>query len=346
MAIKNTAALLASLVLLHTPVFSEGKDDRSAKEGDRVDVIFETDYGNDADDAIALDVIAKYCDAGRMRLLGVSTHKAGDLICPAVDASLTWYGYGRVPLAKSPSPVKTADGNHYADSVAMKLNPDGTPAFAQAHRGKYEDAVTMYRRILSSRRDSSVVIISVGFGTNLALLLESGPDKFSPLTGRELVARKVKLLSVMAGDYRRDSFPEYNINSDIPAMRKVFDLWPGKILENPFEIGEKVKIPSSVINEKLAWGRPHPLLSAFNGLNPRPHDQCAFDVMSVIAIVQPQMFSLSPRGTVTVDAKGYNHFTPSPSGKHRYLLTSEEQDKALQEYIIELISTKPKHFRK
>ena len=278
--------MLAAAAILG--IFSAGSASGSENKNDRINVIFETDYGNDADDAIALDAILKYCDAGRMKLLGVSTHKGGDNICPAVDATLTWYGYGKVPLARSPRPVGSGDGNGYADSVALKRDASGRIAFAQAHKGRYEDAIAFYRRTLSRQKDSSVVVISVGFGTNLALLLESGPDKYSPLTGRELVARKVRLLSIMAGDYREKPFVEFNVSKDIPAMRKVFAEWPTDILENPFEIGERVVCPSSVINERLSWGRPHPLLCAFNGLNPNPHNQAAFDVMSVIALVHPE----------------------------------------------------------
>ena len=51
-----------------------------------------------------------------------------------------------------------------------------------------------------SYRRRSVTIASVGLQTNLELLLRSAPDEHSPLTGRELVAEKVALLAVMAGD--------------------------------------------------------------------------------------------------------------------------------------------------
>ena len=64
-----------------------------------VSVIYETDYGNDADDALALEFICKYNDLGKMKLLGVGTHKEGPNICAAVDGSLNWYGYPKVPVA-------------------------------------------------------------------------------------------------------------------------------------------------------------------------------------------------------------------------------------------------------
>ena len=46
------------------------------------------------------------------------------------------------------------------------------------------------RKILSEQPDGSVSIAQVGFFTNLSRLLDSKPDKTSPLSGRELIAKK------------------------------------------------------------------------------------------------------------------------------------------------------------
>ena len=45
------------------------------------------------------------------------------------------------------------------------------------------------------------MISSIGFLSNLAELVLSPPDTHSPLTGAELVARKVKGIGVMGGGY-------------------------------------------------------------------------------------------------------------------------------------------------
>ncbi len=50
-----------------------------------------------------------------------------------------------------------------------------------------EDAVTLLRRLLAGSEDGSVVIVQVGFSTNLAALLETSPDAISPLSGPDLV---------------------------------------------------------------------------------------------------------------------------------------------------------------
>lgn len=311
-------------------------------------VIYETDMGNDIDDAIALDVICKYMDEGKIDLLGVSTHKAGDNICPFVDVMLTWYGYPRVPIAKSPTPVaRPQDGNGYADAVVKQTGSDGKPVYKRSKKEKdFMNSVEWYRKTLSKQPDNSVVIVSVGFGTNLALLLDSKPDKYSKLTGRELVAKKVRLLSTMMGDNENSSHPEYNVICDLEPMRKVMAEWPGEIVQNPFEVGIKVIYPSDILNSRLTWAENHPLVKAYNTYNPNPHNQYMWDILSVVYLLHPEMFGISERGTVEVDNKGITRFRPSAEGKHRYLITTDEQNKALQEMIIGITERKPKNFKK
>ena len=66
---------------------------------------------------------------------------------------------------------------------------------------KTPNPVDLYRKILDKAQDDSITIVSIGFFDNLALLLDSGPDAYSNLTGRELITTKVKDIVVMGGDY-------------------------------------------------------------------------------------------------------------------------------------------------
>ena len=59
----------------------------------------------------------------------------------------------------------------------------------------------VYRQVLAEAEDHSVVISAIGFATNLADLLRSGPDDKSPLTGSELVGLKVKTVVWQGGWY-------------------------------------------------------------------------------------------------------------------------------------------------
>lgn len=69
------------------------------------------------------------------------------------------------------------------------------------HRDQVPNALDVYRQVLSRAADHSVVIASIGFATNIAALLRSGPDASSPLSGFDLVSRKVKQVVWQGGWY-------------------------------------------------------------------------------------------------------------------------------------------------
>ena len=162
-------------------------------------VIFETDMGNDIDDAMALDLLLKKHEQGVINLLGVSVHKNNPCAAEFIDIMRRWYGHADIPIGVSC--VTVAECDDYTTRVCRMKDENGKPLFARSRRPNYEEAVAMYRRLLSKQEDGSVVIVSVGFSTTVAALLKSGPDRYSPLTGRELVARKVKFFSVMGGEF-------------------------------------------------------------------------------------------------------------------------------------------------
>jgi inosine-uridine nucleoside N-ribohydrolase len=98
-------------------------------------------------------------------------------------------------------------------------------------------------------------------------LLNSAPDKFSPLNGKDLIKRKVKQLVSMAAcfDGRMGAFKEFNVKIDAPASQNVFDNWPGKIVFSGFEIGANIytglpiknsAISNSPVKDVFAWSIP------------------------------------------------------------------------------------------
>lgn len=105
-----------------------------------------------------------------------------------------------------------------------------------------EDALKLYRKILSKQPDKSVTIVTLGFLTNIANLVQSKPDEFSPLSGRALVTKKVKNLVCMAArfDGEMGTLQEFNVVKDSAASKVAFDNWPTPILFSGFEIGEKI----------------------------------------------------------------------------------------------------------
>lgn len=248
----------------------------------------------------------------------------------------TWYGYPDIPIAYTPRAVDNKDRD-YTTPVVERKGADGKPLFARSRKaGSWEDPVTMYRRLLAAEADGSAVIVSVGFSGNLAALLASRPDAVSPLTGRELVARKVKCLSVMAGSFGVKKRAEYNVVNDIAAARAFFAECPAPIVLTPFEIGKQVVYPGRSIAEDFGWAEHHPLVEAYEAYHAMPYDRPTWDVIAAYYVLphEPSSLTLSVPGRITVDEQGFMHFTPDKAGLHRYITADDRQAGMILGYFL------------
>ncbi len=214
------------------------------------------------------------------------------------------------------------------------------------------DAVALLRKTLAEADDGSVVIVQVGFSTNLANLLDSKPDEISPLSGIELAKKKARLLSMMAGAFEQISFSEdgkkrdhkeYNVVMDIPAAQKIADMWPTPIVWSGFEIGLNVKYPHRSIELDYNYVKNHPLADAYRLYMPPPHDRPTWDLTSVLYAVRPEhgYFQLSEPGVVSVADSSLTSFQKKADGQHRFLKLTNEQKIRLSEALVQLSSQPP-----
>ena len=310
-------------------------------------VIMETDLGNDVDDALALDLLYKYMDAGKIRLLAVNLNKNGDAPAEYADILNTWYGYPDIPIGiiRDGADCETDAAVNYAKAVVDLKDADGNPLFARSHPGyaDYPEAVTLYRKLLAAEPDASVVIASVGFSTNLIRLLETPADDISPLNGKELVAKKVKLLVTMAGCMDNPKTHEYNVVKDIPAAKVIFEQWPTPVVTSPFEVGVQIRYPATSIENDFAWAGPHPVVEAYKAYLPMPYDRPTWDPTAVLYAVEGgDWFTVSPAGRIEVTEEGSTLFTEDPAGDRRYLAVTPEQGEAILNHFVEVITSQPK----
>lgn len=312
-----------------------------------VNILIETDMGNDIDDALAMDIAYKAMDEGKINILGVGVHKLSPTAADYVDVLNTWYGYPNIPIARSETPVYNQHQRDYTIPVCALKDSKGKGYYKRSKNGgDFEDPVTMYRRVLSQQPDTSVVVVSLGFGTELAKLLQSDADAISPLTGMDIVKKKVKYLSIMAGSYGAKQRAEYNVVNDIPAMKVVFEQWPTPIVQNPFEIGPQVKFHGNDLDNLFSWTKVHPVIDAYKQYMKMPYDRPTWDLLSIIYITNPELFNHSESGKVEVNEKGYTIFTPDKDGNLVWLSSSPAQLKELDKHIMNTISRKPKHYKK
>ena len=236
---------LASSQLYSQPIKKQAKKP--------VSIIFDTDIGPDYDDVGAIAMLHAFADKGECKILATVGSNKHKRMAALLSLFNTYFNRPGMPVGVVKGNAVNLQANQKWDSIIIEKYPHSIKENDDA-----EDAVTLYRRILAKQPDGSVTIVTVGFLTNMANLLESKPDNYSPLNGRALIAKKVKLLVSMAGrfDNEMGTFKEFNVVQDAVASKTVFDTWNTPIIFTGFEIGIKLfsgipLIKSPIVNSPV-----------------------------------------------------------------------------------------------
>ena len=308
-----------------------------------VRLVFDTDIGNDVDDAMVLSMIHALASRGECQLLAVTITKQNQYAAPIVDLLNTFYGRPETPIGMVRDGVTPQDGKYLRQLVTAEEG--GKPRYS--HRLRHSDeapaAVGLLRKVLAAQPDGTVVLVQVGFSTNVAKLLDSPADEHCALTGLELLRRKVRLLSAMAGAFGEQSRrKEYNIVTDQAAARKLFAQWPTPVVASGWEIGNAIKHSSRSMREDYSYAKRHPLVEAYQHYRGLENDQPTYDLTSVLYAVRPERgyFNLSPPGRISVEQDGTTSFRPESQGLHRYLIVNAEQIARVRE-AQELLCSQP-----
>ena len=313
----------------------------NAKEVDLNDkiphIIFDTDIGGDYDDVGALGMLHALADKGEIEILATVASNLSPLVVPSIDVINTYFGRPNLPVGapKTPGVAQDCGDLHWSDSLAA-IYPHRIERMADA-----QDAVQVYRKILAHQPDTSVTLVTVGFLTNLKNLLASGPDSFSHLNGKELVAKKIKLWVAMAGKFPQGK--EYNVMCDSTSSEFVIKNWPGKVVFSGFEIGDKVLTGLRLIED---GGSDSPVRKVYaisipkreydkNGR--RSWDQTA--VLTAARGIKPY-FNVQ-KGRFIAYPDGSNGWVDDFKGPHEYLIQKMSPDSLAYE-IETLMMHRPK----
>jgi inosine-uridine nucleoside N-ribohydrolase len=291
-----------------------GCDHRKGAEKDAIRLIFDTDFGPDYDDVGALAFLNAMADSGKAEILATVASNKNELVIPSIDVINTWFGRSSM-LYGAPKSEGASMGasQHWPDSIVARY-PHSVSSTSDA-----QDAVAVYRKVLSSQPDNSVTIVTVGFLTNLNNLLKSQPDSISPLPGNELVKKKVKILVSMAGAF--PSGREFNIFIDSAASKYVCENWPGEIIFSGFETGNVIKtglklvasgIKESPVRDVFRISIP---LSAEDSMGRSSWDETA----ALISVYGTDKFFKTVRGRIIVNDDGSNSWKNDPAGRDSYV---------------------------
>ncbi|MGZ3836164.1 MAG: hypothetical protein ACXVB0_21795, partial [Mucilaginibacter sp.] len=171
-------------------------------------------------------------------------------------------------------------------------------------------------------------------------LLNSKPDKYSPLDGRQLIKEKVKLLVSMGGKF--PSGYEFNVMKDAAASQNVYDHWPTHVIFSGFEIGEKIKAGLSLIYNRTI--KNSPVKDVFRISIPLAKEDSigrkSWDETAVlVAIKGYSTWYTLHTGRISVEADGKN--TWDDNGKGQAYLVEKADYKRMAELINELIQHQP-----
>lgn len=298
-----------------------------AQKTSPVPIILDTDIGPDYDDVGAVALLHALADKGEARPLAIMASNRNELVGPTIDVLDTYFGRPHL-LIGAPK------GANAPDRGAVQKWPEMLVKKYLHHinaTAELPDAVGLYRKILAAQPDKSVTIVTVGFLTNLAGLLDTKGDAYSSLTGMELVRKKVKRLVSMAGSYPRGR--EYNVLVDSMASEKVFIHWPTPVIYSGFEIGRQIITGRQLTADKKLQSPVKDVFALCMAFSEEDRNgRKSWDQTAVLTAVRgtAPYFGLQ-KGHIVLHG-GYNEWKNDPTGSQAYL-TMKGSPEELREII-------------
>ena len=292
---KKSLFLMGLFALLISCKGNVSKNIPQTDKPQPVNLILDTDLGPDYDDVGAMALMHALADSGQVNILATLSSNHDERVVPCIEVLTTWH--------------KTK----WTDELPANY-PHHTAKTSDA-----PDALKVYRKILSEQPDTSVVICTIGFFSNLRDLLQSGADEYSDLSGKELVAKKVKRLVSMAGLFPEGK--EFNVYCDVPASKVVADEWPTEIVFSGFEIGNVILTGKKLVQMNVE-NSPVKDAYALCFAEGDPEGRMSWDHTAVlVAIKGYEPYFDVERGTFhVVDDEGTNNWVANPNGRDLRLI--------------------------
>lgn len=233
----------------------------AAQPAHPVKIIYDTDMDLDVDDAGALAMLHALADNGEAEILGVVCNAPTPYGATTIAAINRYYGHPEIPVGDLPPQDYLYDeafnGLYRKYALETPYGDYNRPIFRRFDHGIRSradvwDGVKLYRKLLADAPDASVTIAAVGLLTVLEDLLQSGPDEYSALGGKELVRRKVDKLVCMGGSSTsRVGKPDFNWGFDGRGdAERVNAHWPTPIVISTE--GRKVQTGQRLLTETPA----------------------------------------------------------------------------------------------
>lgn len=270
-------------------------------------IILDTDIGSDVDDAMALALILGRPD---LDLLGVTT-VYGDTLLRARLAQ-RYAGLAKHRITVSPGISEPLSGR----DVWWAGHEGSLHENLERERVSAEPGVSFLTRTVAER-PGEVDVVAIGPLTNIAAALDADPT----------FEHNVRALWIMGGHFSPGE-PEHNFRSDAAAADRVFRSAIPTVVSG-LELTRTIQVDQEQIGRLADAG---PLGAALS----RDIDQwwrywdtpwnVPHDPITVLTLVQPELFELSPPGRIRVstergDNEGASTFTADADGTARLVVS-------------------------
>ncbi|MES2374874.1 MAG: nucleoside hydrolase [Bacteroidota bacterium] len=300
-----------------------------------VPIIFDTDMGPDYDDVGAIAILHALADKNECRILATMASNKHKYVTATLSVLNTYFNRPNIPIGVVRGNAVDMDAPQKWDSLIVARYPHSI-----ASNETTMDATELYRKILASQPDKSITIVTVGFLTNMANLLQSKPDQYSPLSGKALIQQKVKCLVSMAACFDKALMPfkEFNVMKDSIASKTAFDNWPTPIIFSGFEIGVKIHTGLPIVNSPIVHSPVKDVFARSIPLDPNDKNgRMSWDETAVLVAVRGyQPYFDVVKGKIICYANGSTGW--DSGGDRDYYLVQRmgvgEMEKVLDELIM------------
>lgn len=269
-------------------------------------VIVDMDIDSDVDDAGTLAMLYTLHRERKIDLLGIIVTSDDPFAATCVSAFNTFYGMPHLPLGFLEGQTALKNHSRYTRQISEEF-PHDLPSWKEA-----PTATETYRRLLAGSPRESVVILTIGHLSSLQKLLESGADRHSPLSGKELVEAKVKKWYCMGGLFPEGK--EANFSRPDPAS-SVYCLanWTKEVVFCGWEIGRPVITGDAAMQGALT--PPHPLYRAYELYN-NFAGRASWDQVTAFLLTDraSRYFEMDNAGSCRLEADGSNRWIPGAAG--------------------------------
>ncbi len=291
-------------------------------------IIFDTDFGIDADDLGALAMLHHFVDKNECELAAIMCWSTEQYAVSAIDAVNRFYKHPDILIGARKDSVQFVESSYskaIADKFPYTLNHHIVP-----------DAVALYRKILAESDDHSLVIVTVGPLKNIENLLGSGGDSISPLSGEELVEQRVREFVMMGGRFPEGKW-EWNFSGAMPGVtQNVLLRLKVPVTFSGFELGVAIKSGEAInrmdpntplyvgfmyFSEYAPWMKKN-----FKGAI---LDNSTFDQTAVLYAVRNGIGTYWDKvsdGVCVADEKGGNTWKQAENSNHSYLKLTMDQE--------------------